>query len=726
MYNPLNNNAYGANAHGPNAYVAQAPIAGQVTDHRPSAPVPYSGSSSQLASPVTRSAAPGMPQPAGYGSIRHDPGRLPPARTGLDGSNVPESARRAARPTLLPAKSFAPDRDTLAVYKAMKGLGTDERRIIDILGHRSAAQRAAIAETFQQNYKKKLTDALASELSFNFKAVTLALMKPPAVYDACEVRDAVKGAGTDDATLIEVLCGRNNQQIRELKDAYQKEFSRDIVADVTDDTSGDYQKLLLEILKGQREPEGPVNEAAAKEDAALLYKAGEAKIGTDEDTFIRILTTRSFAHLQAVMGHYQKLSDYDIERAIKKEMSANLKRALVSICQFARNPYEYYANRLESMMKGAGTNDKGLIRIIVSRCEIDLGNIKAEYFTLFKRSLEAAVKSETSGNYREMLNALISGDESGFNPEVDAKTLRRAMKGIGTDNDKLMQVLGTRSNEQRQMIAAAYKSAYQRSLREDLRKETSGDFSKLLDCMMMTPPQLDAWTVNRCVKGLGTDDDTLIEVLCTRSNMELRAMMEEYKVLFNKDCVADVRDDTSGDYQDLLLALLAAQRDESNMVNPVAAKEDASALYKAGEGKVGTDEKAFIDILTRRNFYQLRLVFDEYDKMCDYSLEASIKRETSFNFRRCLIAIVRAVREPAAYFAERLMQSMKGAGTNDLQLIRVILNRSEVDMADIRDVYHKNYKMSLEKAIENDTSGFYKKLLIKIIEYWTGSAPMAF
>lgn len=47
--------------------------------------------------------------------------------------------------------------------------------------------------------------------------------------------------------------------------------------------------------------------------------------------------------------------------------------------------------------------------------------------------------------------------------------------------------------------------------------------------MMMTPDVLDAWTVERSIKGLGTDDDTLIEILCTRDNYQIKAMRDAYQ-----------------------------------------------------------------------------------------------------------------------------------------------------------------------------------------------------
>lgn len=43
-------------------------------------------------------------------------------------------------------------------------------------------------------------------------------------------------------------------------------------------------------------------------------------------------------------------------------------------------------------MDGIGTDDTTLIRIIVSRSEIDLGNIKQEFERLYDRTLYSAVK----------------------------------------------------------------------------------------------------------------------------------------------------------------------------------------------------------------------------------------------------------------------------------------------------------------------------------------------
>ena len=62
-------------------------------------------------------------------------------------------------------------------------------------------------------------------------------------------------------------------------------------------------------------------------------------------------------------------------------------------------------------------------------------------------------------------------------------------------------------------------------------------------------------------------------------------------------------------------------------------------LYKAGEGKLGTDESGFFNVLTGRTYDHLNVVFDEYQKGHGSSIEDAIKGEFSGDTQTALLEL---------------------------------------------------------------------------------------
>ena len=63
---------------------------------------------------------------------------------------------------------------------------------------------------------------LKSELSGNFEIALIDYLEPRILYDAKCLRRAMKGVGTDESTLIEILCTRTNKEIKDIVEAYKK------------------------------------------------------------------------------------------------------------------------------------------------------------------------------------------------------------------------------------------------------------------------------------------------------------------------------------------------------------------------------------------------------------------------------------------------------------------------------------------------------------------------
>lgn len=306
---------------------------------------------------------------------------------------------------------FNPDPDAETLYKAMKGIGTNEQAIIDVLTKRSNVQRQQIAKSFKAQFGKDLTETLKSELSGKFERLIVALMYPPYRYEAKELHDAMKGLGTKEGVIIEILASRTKNQLREIMKAYEEDYGSTLEEDIQGDTSGYLERILVCLLQGCRDDvSGFVDPGLALQDAQDLHAAGEKILGTDEMKFITILCTRSATHLMRVFEEYEKIANKSIEDSIKSETHGSLEEAMLTVVKCTRNVHSYFAERLYYAMKGAGTRDGTLIRNIVSRSEIDLNLIKSQFQKMYGKTLSSMIMGDTSGYYKTALLNLVGTD----------------------------------------------------------------------------------------------------------------------------------------------------------------------------------------------------------------------------------------------------------------------------------------------------------------------------
>jgi annexin A7/11 len=302
-----------------------------------------------------------------------------------------------------------------------------------------------------------------------------------------------------------------------------------------------------------------------------------------------------------------------------------------------------------------------------------------------------------------------------FDAASDAQILRKAMKGFGTDEDALISVICRRPDFQRQQIVQAFKQSYGKDLIENIKSETKGNFENLLVALLTPRTEFFAKELHDAMEGTGTDEEVLIEVLCCLSNQEIIEIKNCYHRLYGTMLEQDLVNETSGNFKRFLRSLCNAGRDESGRIDPNMARIDAQELLSAGVSRIGTDESTFNRVLCQRNFEQLQLVCDEYQKLAGHSLEKAIKKEFSGDIEDGLLAVLRCVKDKAEFFAKRLHSSMAGLGTDDRQLIRLVVARCEIDMADIKVAFERKYGKSLKSFVKGDCSGDYKHAILTLI-----------
>jgi annexin A7/11 len=270
-----------------------------------------------------------------------------------------------------------------------------------------------IVKAYKTAYGKDLLADVKKETSGNFEKLCLALLTPRIHFYCEELYGAMQGQGTDEDALIEILCGGlPNHELQQIALEFQKLYGETLEEALKDETSHSFKRLLVSCSTGNRDESMRTDENSARNDASALMEAGVNSWGTDESEFNRILCLRNFEQLKLVAREYEKLSGKTLEQDIKKEFSGDVEDGMVSIIRCALNRSQFFAKCIHKAVAGFGTDDRALIRLIVTRCEIDMQDIKDEYQRKYNESLRDAIKGDTSGHYKHGLYVLIGENKS--------------------------------------------------------------------------------------------------------------------------------------------------------------------------------------------------------------------------------------------------------------------------------------------------------------------------
>lgn len=150
---------------------------------------------------------------------------------------------------IVPALNFAPKEDAQALYKAMKGIGTDEKTLINILANRCLKQRRELNRAYNFMYGKKgdtLDKKLHSETSGEFRTALLTLLENFGTIDAQSIKNSLKNK--DIKQIVMTLGTRTSKQIGEMLESYNNLYRSNLMSDIKVAFSEPEDFTLVEFL----------------------------------------------------------------------------------------------------------------------------------------------------------------------------------------------------------------------------------------------------------------------------------------------------------------------------------------------------------------------------------------------------------------------------------------------------------------------------------------------
>lgn len=387
--------------------------------------------------------------------------------------------------------------EAVALHSAMEGLGTDERTLSSLLANKTNEQIKAIKQEYQNLYGVSLEHDINGDTSGNYREAlnrlcqgnrsTAAPNQSEARADATALHQAMKGCGTDESVLTNMLCSRNKEQIDAIKRAYQDMYGKDLMQDVHNETHGlfennAYGDLLDQLLRNSPSgtSRGQAQVPGVKPGVTPYFTP--AAPGVSPGTTPGVSPGTAPGVSPGTAPGVSPGTPYDVKTGLKNPNPANTPLQTGQVRQQVdRGASRADAVALRNAMEGLGTDEKTLSTIMSGRSNAEMQTIREEYQNLYGVSLEENVKGDTSGNYQKALLKLMSGSRSNApanqgEARADAAALRQAMQGMGTNEDVLTNILCSRNREQLEAVKKEYQQMYGRDLSKDVSGETHGMF----------------------------------------------------------------------------------------------------------------------------------------------------------------------------------------------------------------------------------------------------------
>ena len=350
-----------------------------------------------------------------------------------------------------------------ALYRAMKGFGTDERTLIRILSKRDPLQMALLVNTFGHRYGKSLQSWVESETSGYFRDTLVALIRGPLAQDVYNAHRALKGLGTKEGLLNDVVLSRSNADLNAIKQEFQRVHRRPLEQEVREDLSLKTERLFDMVLAARRaEESAPVLPQQVERDVTDVYQATEARVGADQLTVCSIFASRSDGQLRAIAHTYEQRYRKPLDRVIEKvgvQPSSFPPRFSFSFLSIVFSLFSF------------------LIFVFLSPRSCPLLPLSTSMNKLTQRN---ANKKEFSGHMEDSLLMMLRGATD--RAMRDAVLLEATMRGMGTKDDMLLNriVRCHWSRDHMNQVKGAYRHRFQRELASRIQGETRGDFEKVL------------------------------------------------------------------------------------------------------------------------------------------------------------------------------------------------------------------------------------------------------
>ncbi|KAL9937040.1 hypothetical protein V8E36_004275 [Tilletia maclaganii] len=219
--------------------------------------------------------------------------------------------------------------------------------------------------------------------------------------------------------------------------------------------------------------------------------------------------------------------------------------------------------------------------------------------------------------------------------------------------------------------------------------------------------------VRKATKGFGTDEALLIQVLTPLDAWQADTLQHAFKAQTGKDLISVIEKETSGYFENVLRAKALG-----------AVQYDAWLIHRATDG-VGTNEAILNEVLLGRSPQDMWLLRQAYQQRYGKPLERVVADDLSFKTKRLFVMAMQPGARPDDSLpvdsrlvdsdVETLRRASRGAGTDEIAIAGVLLNRNGPHLAALARQYEAKHRTKLSKMIKSEFSGHFEDALLYVV-----------
>ena len=273
-------------------------------------------------------------------------------------------------------------------------------------------------------------------------------------------------------------------------------------------------------------------------------------------------------------------------------------------------------------------------------------------------------------------------------------------------DDIITDIIMNTDLDKRIEISNAYLQKYEKDLYKDLKSNLTGPFKELAINLFLPPEEFMSKMLKNALKGFQIDESIIYEIFTICTQEELKKVELAFKIETGIDLVQEIEKNFPLTIRKNLINLLNMKRNNEGSPNKVQCERWAQNL-------VDTNENSWVPIFITKTAEELILIGRYYFKKTGESVMNAIEKRLTNKIRNLLREFIFNIIIPEELFADKIYYALRN---NNISILnRILVERNQIDMNEIKEVYKAKYRKELKDDIKNKTIGAHQKLCLHLV-----------